>query len=101
MKVLTEQKGIILTKELASDLPATVNGDRGRLHQVLVNLVNNALKFTEEGQINIRAYCFDPTHWAMEVKDTGIGISEEAQEYIFEAFRQADSSVTRKHKGVG
>ncbi|MEA3310017.1 MAG: ATP-binding protein, partial [Chloroflexota bacterium] len=101
MKILAEKHKIELTQEIDSELPTNLYGDYGRLHQVLINLINNALKFTEKGQINIKAYRFDAAHWAMEVKDTGIGISEEDQKYIFEAFRQVDSSATRRYKGVG
>ena len=101
MKVLAQQRGLALTKEIDPELPATLHGDQDRLHQVLVNLVNNALKFTDEGHVDIRAYRFDDAHWAMEVRDTGIGIPKESQENIFEAFRQVDGSETRKHRGVG
>ena len=82
-------------------MPEKVCGDRQRLHQIMVNLVNNAFKFTEEGGIYIRMYRPDIDHWAIDVMDTGLGIPKEAQQYIFEPFRQADSSVTRKYKGAG
>ncbi|MCD4739525.1 MAG: hypothetical protein K8R89_09760 [Anaerolineae bacterium] len=101
MKMLAKQRGLELTSEVAPELAATLYGDQGRLHQILVNLVNNGLKFTDKGQVNIRAYRFDGAHWAMEVRDTGIGIPVKSQESIFEAFRQVDASVTRRRKGVG
>jgi len=71
------------------------------LRQILINLVGNAIKFTEKGSVHLRFYRPDADHWAMQVKDTGQGISKEAQTYIFDAFRQADSSYTRRHTGSG
>jgi signal transduction histidine kinase len=71
------------------------------LQQILVNLVSNAIKFTEEGAVHLFIYQPDPTHWALQVTDTGPGIPLEAQAYIFEPFRQVDGSVTRQHGGSG
>ena len=101
MDVLAESKGLALSTEIEPTMPEKVCGDRQRLHQIMVNLVNNAFKFTEEGGIYIRMYRPDIDHWAIDVMDTGLGIPKEAQQYIFEPFRQADSSVTRKYKGAG
>lgn len=63
--------------------------------------MSNALKFTEQGVVSVQLYRANATHWAIEVSDTGPGIPAEAQTYIFEAFRQVDGSVTRRHGGVG
>jgi signal transduction histidine kinase len=71
------------------------------LQQILVNLVNNALKFTQQGGVNMHFYCPDEAHWAIDIVDTGPGIPKEAQAYIFDPFRQIDSSATREHKGFG
>jgi signal transduction histidine kinase len=71
------------------------------LQQILVNLVNNALKFTEKGSVHIHLFCPDRKHWAMEVRDTGMGIPEDEQEHIFDQFHQVDNSMTRKHAGFG
>jgi signal transduction histidine kinase len=71
------------------------------LQQIAVNLVNNAVKFTDDGSINIRLYSPDPKHWCIEVKDTGRGIPPDAINNVFEAFEQADTGITREHKGVG
>lgn len=101
MDVLTESKDLALSTEIDPGLPEKVCGDRQRLHQIMVNLVNNAFKFTEKGGIYIRMYRPDINHWAIDVMDTGLGIPQEAQQYIFEPFRQADSSTTRKYKGAG
>ncbi len=101
MDVLAENKGLTLTTEVTPNMPAMLHGDRERLHQIVVNLVNNALKFTEEGGIHVRLHRPDADHWAIDVIDTGAGIPKEAQAYIFEPFRQVDGSETRTHKGVG
>jgi len=80
-------------------------GDGGRIRQVLLNLVGNALKFTERGQVTVRVVCNEPgqQHTALRllVQDTGIGIAPEQQERLFESFTQADSSTTRRYGGTG
>lgn len=101
MDVLAESKNLALSTEIDPALPEKICGDRQRLHQIMVNLVNNAFKFTEEGGIYIRMYRPDIHHWAIDVMDTGPGIPKEAQQYIFEPFRQVDGSTTRKYKGAG
>jgi PAS domain S-box-containing protein len=101
MEILARNKGLELTSEAAGDLPDTVTGDRQRVNQVVVNLIGNALKFTQEGGVHVRAYSPDGNHWAVDVTDTGIGIPEEARGYIFEPFRQADESATREYGGAG
>jgi PAS domain S-box-containing protein len=102
MGVLAQAKGLELTSQVADDVPATLPGDRQRLHQILVNLVSNAIKFTEQGTVHVRVYRPDAAHWALEVSDTGCGISPEAQSHIFDPFGQVDDSVTtREHTGFG
>jgi len=101
MSVLAQTKGLKLTSQIADDVPTTLFGDRQRLHQILVNLVSNAIKFTEQGTVRVRGYRPDATHWALEVSDTGYGIPAEAQAHIFEPFRQADDSLTREYTGAG
>jgi PAS domain S-box-containing protein len=101
MDVLAKSRGLDLTSGIADSVPDRVPGDRQRLHQILVNLVNNAVKFTDEGGVHIRIYCPNVSHWAMQVSDTGSGIPLEAQSYIFDPFRQVDDSVTREHTGSG
>ncbi len=86
---------------MRSDVPLSLVSDRHRLHQILVNLVGNAIKFTEKGKVSIRVFRPDPEHWTLEVSDTGPGIPREAQSYIFEPFRQVDDSATRHHAGTG
>lgn len=101
MRVLVEAKKLYLRIHVADAVPATLYGDQKRLQQILVNLVNNALKFTQQGGVDVHFYRPDEGHWAIDVVDTGPGIPKEAQNYIFDPFRQVDSSATREHKGFG
>lgn len=101
MSVLAETKNLQLTCDIATDVPAMLSGDRQRLQQILMNLVNNAIKFTECGAVHVSAYLPDEEHWMLQVSDTGTGIPEEAQPYIFDAFHRVDTSTTREHRGVG
>jgi signal transduction histidine kinase len=98
---LAEREGLALNCQLDPTLPPTLAGDFNWLCQILNNLVENAIKFTEQGSIQVRLYRHDNTYWAIQVADTGAGIPFEAQAYIFEAFRQVDGTATRDHKGVG
>jgi signal transduction histidine kinase len=101
IKILAQTKGLTLTTTIAPDMPATLVGDQARLQQILVNLVSNAIKFTQAGGVKICFFQPNPAHWALQVSDTGPGIPIEAQAYIFEPFRQVDGSTTRKHGGAG
>jgi signal transduction histidine kinase len=101
MDVLAQHKGLELSSDIAEDLPAEVVGDWQRVSQIVINLIGNALKFTQEGSVHVHAYRPDDERWAIDVSDTGIGISKEAQTYIFEPFRRADESPTREYKGAG
>ena len=100
-----DEKGLELTWDAPSGLPARLVGDPGRLRQILVNLVGNAIKFTERGEVGLRAETESQGEdWASLhfcVTDTGIGIPLEKQQRIFEAFMQADSSTTRNYGGTG
>jgi PAS domain S-box-containing protein len=101
MFILAEQKGLQLDCSIAEDVPPQVVSDPQRLQQVLVNLMGNAIKFTDQGSVSLNIKCPDQEHWALEVVDTGPGISEDAQTYIFEPFRQVDDSQARRHGGSG
>jgi two-component system sensor histidine kinase/response regulator len=99
------QKGLELVYEVQPEVPEALLGDPGRIRQVLVNLIGNAIKFTEHGEIFVRVDEPSPgsatTALHFAVKDTGVGIPVEKQEKIFEAFSQADGSMTRKYGGTG
>ncbi|MBE2216143.1 MAG: PAS domain S-box protein [Opitutaceae bacterium] len=98
-------RGLELVGALAPGTPALLRGDPGRLRQVLSNLVSNAIKFTENGEVAVRGMLLDETdttvHLQFEVRDTGIGIPPEAQGRLFAAFSQADASTTRRFGGTG
>lgn len=101
MEVLVKEKDVQLITNIAPEVPTTLAGDFNWLYQILANLVENAVKFTEHGAIHVSIDRPDENHWAMQVSDTGPGIPNEAQHYIFEPFRQVDGTATRKHKGAG
>src|SRR5713101_1553691 len=98
-------KGLELACFVPAHLPTALVGDPGRPTQILTNLVGNAIKFTERGEVSVRAYLIErdvsSASIAFEVLDTGIGIHVEKREHIFEAFAQADSSTTRRYGGTG
>jgi len=98
-------KGVDLMNYVDSSIPEIVEGDSVRLSQVLINLVNNALKFTEHGEVYFTAELTESTEITFKVlfkvKDNGIGISKDAQQKIFHSFTQVDSSTTRKYGGTG
>jgi PAS domain S-box-containing protein len=100
-----EEKGLELVCLVHPNLSVDLKGDPGRLRQVLVNLVGNAIKFTHYGEIVIRAEPMDEQENTVDiyfaVQDTGIGIQKERQALIFERFTQADGSTTRKYGGTG
>jgi PAS domain S-box-containing protein len=105
MAFRAEQKGIELIGVVRPDVPEVVRGDPGRLRQVLLNLVGNALKFTSAGEVVIDvacgAACDDATTVRFSVRDTGIGIPADALTGVFESFTQVDSSTTRQYGGTG
>ncbi len=105
MAANAHQKNIELTHIVYSDIPQFVFGDPLRLRQILTNLINNAIKFTHQGSIVVRAMLdkdsYDTSKICISVTDTGIGIKKEKQKGLFEAFKQADSTTTRKFGGTG
>ncbi|HZL63825.1 MAG TPA: response regulator [Thermoleophilia bacterium] len=100
-----QTKGLELTAFVEADVPSALRGDPGRLRQVLTNLLGNAIKFTERGEVALSARLLgeDEEHATLrfEVRDTGIGIPADKVDQLFEAFTQADASTTRKFGGTG
>ncbi len=94
-------KALELVVSSAPDVPALVNGDPVRFGQVVTNLVSNAIKFTAEGEVSVRATAHGASGLHVEVRDTGVGISDEVRPRLFESFSQADSSTTRQYGGTG
>jgi signal transduction histidine kinase/ligand-binding sensor domain-containing protein/DNA-binding response OmpR family regulator len=106
LAIRAHQKGLELLCDVAPDVPERVIGDRHRLAQVLVNLLGNAIKFTDQGEVVLSVTLgagapFGPARLSFSVRDTGIGIDDVERARIFEPFRQADGSTTRKYGGTG
>ncbi|UVI39549.1 response regulator [Qipengyuania spongiae] len=98
---VAEQRGLALEIALAPDAPRSLETDRMRLEQVLKNLLSNALKFTEKGRVSLTISSGSEDTVELAVADTGIGIAEAQREAIFEAFQQADGTISRKFGGTG
>lgn len=100
-----KEKGLELKLEFPDSVPSLVFTDSKRLRQILVNLISNAIKFTEKGCVEIKVVCikrdFKAATFSIAVHDTGVGISQENLAYIFEKFSQIDSIYQRKHTGTG
>lgn len=98
-------KGLELTLNIKNNVPDNVIGDPLRLQQIVTNLVGNAIKFTEHGNIDVlveqRAISNSRVQIEIQIHDTGIGIPERDQSRLFQAFRQADASISRRHGGTG
>ncbi|MBL8061538.1 MAG: PAS domain-containing protein [Anaerolineales bacterium] len=103
LSVLAEAKRLSFSAEISEDMPISIVGDSQRLKQILVNLISNAVKFTEEGGISVKIYKSAPNEWKMQVSDTGPGISPEAMKTIFEPFKQLPEAnrILRKGYGLG
>jgi two-component system sensor histidine kinase/response regulator len=98
--------GLDLVYQIGEDIPAQIVGDSLRLRQILINLVGNAMKFTERGEVCVSVACEQvgsegKIQLRFDIRDTGIGISEDKMSRLFKAFSQVDSSTTRKYGGTG
>ncbi|MBF0612133.1 MAG: response regulator [Magnetococcales bacterium] len=103
MQVAAEEKGLTLSVDIAASIPESIVGDDGRVRQVLINLLGNAIKFTHQGRVNV-TLTLDlqkPGTLLFSVADTGIGIAQEHVNHIFEHFAQADSGIARRYGGTG
>ena len=101
LQPVAEQKGLHFSAVIEPGTPVEIHTDEQRLGQILKNLLSNALKFTEKGEVLLRAFSADARTVSFAVRDTGIGISVDQQGIVFEAFRQADGSTHRKYGGTG
>ena len=106
LRVLAAEKGIQLSSDLDPKLPVSMIGDPGRLNQILINLIGNAIKFTGKGGVEVKVKVLEEKSdnnviVSVDVIDSGIGISEDKQKHIFDSFTQADSSTTREYGGSG
>ncbi|MBT4836120.1 MAG: response regulator [Methylococcales bacterium] len=105
VNIKVEEKNLKLIFNISSDIPSSVLGDPLRFRQVLINLINNAVKFTSEGSITVKMEMIEQNEASIKlmvsVSDTGIGIPEEQVSHIFQSFKQADASSTRKYGGTG
>src|SRR2546429_5221554 len=105
LAVRAREKHLELTVDVPPDVPHLVRGDPTRVRQVLMNLIGNAIKFTEEGEVDVSAAWVashgERTSVRFLVRDTGIGISEQQRATIFDEFTQADASITRRFGGPG
>jgi CheY-like chemotaxis protein len=105
ISTLASEKGLKLHYTAEGDIPEAIAGDKSRIRQVLVNLLSNAVKFTQKGEIEVRAKASkladDNYEIQFSVRDTGIGISQETLDRLFQPFSQADASTSRKYGGTG
>lgn len=101
-KPLAAEKKLQLTSSISTTVPGEIYGDAERIRQIINNLVDNAIKFTPAGHIHVALYSKDAESFIIEVSDSGIGVSSEDREKIFDSFWQVDGSMTRKaNQGVG
>ncbi len=96
-----DEKQLTMDVRIAPEVPTTVSGDPTRLRQILLNLISNAIKFTHKGRITLSVYADEPGWITLQVADTGLGIPQEQQDLLFDAFTQASTDVVRKHGGSG
>ncbi|MBF0151964.1 MAG: response regulator [Magnetococcales bacterium] len=103
MQIAAEEKGLTLNVDVSSQIPETIMGDDGRVRQILINLLGNAIKFTDRGRVHVTLalHAREPGMLEFRVTDTGIGIAPDQLNRIFEHFTQADSGISRRYGGTG
>jgi signal transduction histidine kinase len=101
MDKTASDKNLRLTSEIDDSLPEILIGDGARLQQILVNLVGNAIKFTDKGEVSVRLFRSDVAKWGIEITDTGRGIPQAELPHIFDTFRQVEGTATRTQGGFG
>jgi signal transduction histidine kinase len=105
LRIKAQEKKLTLLLDYPTDVPRNIIGDEGRLRQILINLIGNAIKFSKEGELQVTVKgSVSPdgfAHFLIKVRDNGIGIPKDKQGHIFEKFTQADHSTTRKYGGTG
>jgi signal transduction histidine kinase len=101
MLLKAQEKGIDFAIKLRSQIPEFICSDQVRLRQILINLIGNAIKFTEKGKVELTIFYQPGGHYQFTVRDSGIGIRPDQAKELFQPFRQADSSMTRKYGGTG
>jgi len=103
MRGLAKEKHLAMEVEIAQDVPHLVRGDASRLRQILINLLGNAIKFTEKGRIRVAVTCGGKKSGKIEIRfvirDTGIGIDRQLQGMIFDSFTQGDNTIGRRYQG--
>jgi CheY-like chemotaxis protein/two-component sensor histidine kinase len=98
---VAQNRALAFDIDIAPDCPRAIETDRVRIEQILKNLLSNAFKFTEQGSVSLTISGTDDNRLALAVRDTGIGMSPEQQGHIFEAFHQADGTISRRYGGTG
>lgn len=101
MRSLADEKHIELTIQFSDAVPEVVLGDTSKMQQIVTNLVSNAIKFTDHGRVSVDVSAVDSSRWMLQVRDTGIGMPEDALPTVFEPFHQLDTTDKRKYKGTG
>lgn len=101
MSVLAEAKGLDFKASIADNLPVSILGDNQRIKQILVNLLGNAIKFTQQGGVTVDIFAASPVEWQMRVADTGPGIPPDARSAVFEPFKQLAEARRTMRKGYG
>ncbi len=101
MQALADRKELGFKTQIDPNLPDKIEGDSKRIEQIIVNLVGNAIKYTEKGSVELHLDRLNEAQWSITVIDTGIGIPPHAVEYIFDKFRQVDSTTHRQYQGTG